>query len=231
MYQEVNQLLKKCYNEQTTLRLNDFLNILYDSKNFYLLNTNKKLTFIDVDDFDNYYPKHGILSMEINNIIDFLNSEEYQQKENLSFRELYDEVGKNTELLASIHKLIFAVIHYIDLYNFHYFEEDIDEVINFILLFNRFHEIIEIDDVLMIYVFQERFEQLDKNVIFSLLLERIGFNEKQSINLKARKNQEYAKTIEILKEEDKDCKKNGDLFSKMILQLTNSKIKIPYYTE
>ena len=131
-----------------------------------------------------------------------------------------------------MNNLILAIIHGVDISEFYYSESDIEEVINFILLFNNFNNelLINMDDLVLIEIFMDKLSlKLDKNVLFSLLLEReIYFKPQQKHHKKENKN--FKQTITIINGYRDIVKDNeSNIIQKLQDYIKNNKILANLY--
>ena len=232
MYHRVNQILKTAYQTNNIIPIELCQEILQSTENFYLLNAKHKLTFPDIDDFDNFFPDKGILSIDIDCIINFINSDQYEHLNSKTLSDMFKFISSDKKLNSSMNNLILAIIHGVDISEFYYSESDIEEVINFILLFNNFNNelLINMDDLVLIEIFMDKLSlKLNKNVLFSLLLEReIYFKPQQKHHKKENKN--FKQTITIINGYRDIVKDNeSNIIQKLHDYIKNNKILANLY--
>lgn len=106
--------------------LNDWLILLSENLAMVASPTN----FGDED-----IPSEGLLSVELDTVIRFINEEAYKLTDEELFGETFQQqmlrLGKNANdtVMLSLQKVLFAVLFGIDMYRFNYAPSDIDEVL------------------------------------------------------------------------------------------------------
>lgn len=167
----INEQLKQCYENNTSLKHDFLLSILNNKQTYYVVNKSEKINFIDIDEFDNYFPEDGILSLDINIIIEFINDLDIDKLYKTEITrcefykyEIYGKINQNYQnqaernVLNSFNNICAAIEHNIDLIKFNYYQQDLQEVISLSLLLNNKRE------------YTKLFEQLEKqNDEFNLL--------------------------------------------------------------
>lgn len=167
----INEQLKQCYEKNTSLKHDFLLSILNNEQTYYVVNKSEKINFIDIDEFDNYFPEDGILSLDINIIIEFINDLDIDKLYKTEITrcefykyEIYEKKSQNYQnqeeknVLNSFNNICAAIEHNIDLIKFNYYQQDLQEVISLSLLLNNKRE------------YTKLFEQLEKqNDEFNLL--------------------------------------------------------------
>lgn len=53
----INEQLKQCYENNTSLKHDFLLSILNNKQTYYVVNKSEKINFIDIDEFDNYFQR------------------------------------------------------------------------------------------------------------------------------------------------------------------------------
>lgn len=167
----INEQLKQCYENNTSLKHDFLLSILNNEQTYYIANKSEKINFIDIDEFDNYFPEDGILSLDINIIIEFINDLDIDKLYKTEITrcefykyEIYGKINQNDQnqaernVLNSFNNICAAIAYDIDLSKFNYYQQDLQEVISLSLLLNNKRE------------YTKLFEQLEKqNDEFNLL--------------------------------------------------------------
>lgn len=167
----INEQLKQCYDNNTSLKHDFLLSILNNEQTYYVVNKSEKINFIDIDEFDNYFPEDGILSLDINIIIEFINDLDINKLYRTEITrcefykyEIYEKNSQNHQnqeeknVLNSFNNICAAMEHNIDLSKFNYYQQDLQEVISLSLLLNNKKK------------YTKLFEQLEKqNDEFDLL--------------------------------------------------------------
>ena len=201
---KINEILKKNYNNSELININDFLSILYNPKTFYIINSIDKIYSTDIDIQDNFFPVNGILGDEIENIINFINNNEninnpynieIESANSLIIDYRKKMIAHEMDIINSINKILFAIIHGINIYKFNYKKEDIDESLTFIIFYNTINDYININIHQMIESIMFNSEHsFNMDLAFSILLEYIVIEKELNNPENAKINKKYQKT-------------------------------------
>ena len=131
-------IIKESYCEQISIKNFIFL----CEKSIYLISSNKD---VGIDG----YPQNGLLSLSINNVIQFMNGLD-GKVDNLNDYIKVVNKQKTDDVRLDIVKIIVALFYNVDIYRLNYLKEDLDEMLSMIFLTERLEGV---SNQLMSFVF------------------------------------------------------------------------------
>ena len=131
-------IIKESYGEQISIKNFIFL----CEKSIYLISSNKD---VGIDG----YPQNGLLSLSINNVIQFMNGLD-GKVDNLNDYIKVVNKQKTDDVRLDIVKIIVALFYNVDIYRLNYLKEDLDEMLSMIFLTERLEGV---SNQLMSFVF------------------------------------------------------------------------------
>ena len=171
-------IIKESYGGQ--ISINDF--IFLCEKSIYLVSSNKD---VGIDG----YPQNGLLSLSINNVIQFMNGLDGKVG-NLNDYIKVVNGQKTDDVRLDIVKIIVALFYNVDIYRLNYLKEDLDEMLSMIFLTERLEGV---SNQLLSFVFGNPIldaslavvgDELEKDVLINKIKDR-----RLKKQIKARQNE------------------------------------------
>ena len=178
-------IIKESYGEQ--ISINDF--IFLCEKSIYLISSNKD---VGIDG----YPQNGLLSLSINNVIQFMNGLDGKVGNLNDYIKVVNE-QKTDDVRLDILKIIVALFYNVDIYRLHYLKEDLDEILSMIFLTERLDGV---SNQLMSFVFG--------NPILDASLAVVGDELEKDVFINKIKDRRLKKQIKARQNEMKNWFKN-----------------------
>lgn len=178
-------IIKESYGGQ--ISINDF--IFLCEKSIYLISSNKD---VGIDG----YPQNGLLSLSINNVIQFMNGLDGKVG-NLNDYIKVVNGQKTDDVRLDIVKIIVALFYNVDIYRLNYLKEDLDEMLSMIFLTERLEGV---SNQLMSFVFG--------NPILDASLAVVGDELEKDVFINKIKDRRLKKQIKARQNEMKNWFKN-----------------------
>ena len=178
-------IIKESYGGQ--ISINDF--IFLCEKSIYLISSNKD---VGIDG----YPQNGLLSLSINNVIQFMNGLDGKVG-NLNDYIKVVNGQKTDDVRLDIVKIIVALFYNVDIYRLNYLKEDLDEMLSMIFLTERLEGV---SNQLMSFVFG--------NPILDASLAVVGEELETDVFINKIKDRRFKKQIKVKQNEMKNWFKN-----------------------
>lgn len=178
-------IIKESYGGQ--ISINDF--IFLCEKSIYLISSNKD---VGIDG----YPQNGLLSLSINNVIQFMNGLDGKVG-NLNDYIKVVNGQKTDDVRLDIVKIIVALFYNVDIYRLNYLKEDLDEMLSMIFLTERLDGV---SNQMMSFVFG--------NPILDASLAVVGDELEKDVFINKIKDRRLKKQIKARQNEMKNWFKN-----------------------
>lgn len=140
---QINNELKK--NPMGVLSMKSFIQYLKIDDSRKIILSHLPINCEEIDEFQNFIPNFGVLSIDISNIMDFINGNE---QEYIDFSDYYlkmkDEVENNSNLSESINKVILSCLYKKNIFDYEFERQDLLEIIMMALLFHNLNSFFEL---------------------------------------------------------------------------------------
>lgn len=178
-------IIKESYGGQ--ISINDF--IFLCEKSIYLISSNKD---VGIDG----YPQNGLLSLSINNVIQFMNGLDGKVGNLNDYIKVVNK-QKTDDVRLDIVKIIVALFYNVDIYRLNYLKEDLDEMLSMIFLTERLDGV---SNQLMSFVFG--------NPILDASLAVVGEELETDVSINKIKDRRLKKQIKARQNEMENWFKN-----------------------
>lgn len=143
---QINNELKK--NPLGALSIKSFVEYLKNEESRKIILSHLPINCEEIDEFENSIPNFGVLSIDISNIMDFINNNE---QEYIDFSDYYSkmmiEIKNNPNLSDSINKVILACLYKKNIFDYEFERQDLLEIIMMSLLFHNLNIFFKINDL------------------------------------------------------------------------------------